>query len=132
MRAVAGRVTRTCQLLVMFWVLTALGNVGATGKDECESDTWCFPGVCVSGFCEPCTAAPGQCENHPSLTQAFCDQQSGDCWENTDCLPFVGNASAMACTPCTATGAMSCPWWEYCSEDLGQCTLIPGPLSCSD
>ena len=126
------RVGRARDLLFLLLLLAASSSVNGADADECEDDTWCFPGVCVSGQCEPCTEAPAQCENHPSLHDAFCDWQSGDCWENTDCLPYVGNASLMECSECTASGAMSCPFWEYCEESVGFCVPIPGPALCSE
>lgn len=94
--------------------------------DECQSDPYCAPGVCVNGQCAPCTEAPGQCSNHPGLTEPFCDESSGDCWENTDCDPWVGNPEQMSCTPCTDWGAMECPgYWQYCDPQSGLCTEIP-------
>lgn len=66
---------------------------------ECTDTPDCsLNGVCVNGACVSCVEDPGECDAYSyTLTDPFCDSQSGNCWECSDCNPQACSQEQMSC-----------------------------------
>ncbi len=122
--------------LVLVWVRLAAPGV-ASPRGECSNSTECSGDwVCDpsddGGTCKPCGEYPDGCDDYEvysNLTDPFCDEQSGRCWENTDCLApglnWVGDPCQNACAPCDNQNGCpyDCPDGWVCDSEFnpGQC-----------
>ena len=119
--------------VVMFIVIGGWTELGSAFSCNVSPD--CGGGVCINGQCEPCTEDPGLCgeyETYSNYEDPFCDGQSGDCWECSDCLPEGCQPGNNSCGSCAAGEGGMCPTlgtW-YCDVDdcpgegVGWCYLL--------
>jgi hypothetical protein len=93
--------------------------------DECLGTTDCHNGpagsVCVDGECVSCVEDPGQCSSYGDLSDPFCEEESGRCWECTDCGEFGCDPANNQCGSDSCTGN-DCGSDRVCNDE-SSCSL---------
>jgi len=123
-RSTGVRRLRAAVFVVAVLAYMPTGDARGAGADSCSA-TYpdCDPQVCSNYNCAPCTSSPGECATIQYLTDPFCDQFSGDCWECSDCAAYWNmacNYNTLMCDDCRETGS-DCADGFFCNPDDGWC-----------